>query len=195
MSRLFANGYDYFMRPLEKRKFKQIRRELIAKAHGQVLEIGAGTGVNFPFYQHVEKVTAIEPNPYMIDNSQSKQNEATIPIELIQATAENLPFPDNTFDTVVATLVFCTIPDPETAILEIIRVCKPSARVLFFEHVKMDNKFLAVLQECLTPGWKKICDGCCLNRDTLGLIKSHHLKIVKVNNYYNGLFISVEAVK
>ncbi|MCM3567620.1 class I SAM-dependent methyltransferase [Neobacillus mesonae] len=194
MGRSFAKWYDFFMNPLEKRKFKQIRNELLLKAAGNVLEIGSGTGVNFPFYQNADKVTAIEPSGDMIEHSLPRKMQAVVPIEVIQANAEKLPFEDNTFDTVVATLVFCTIPNPEQAIMEIQRVCKPGGKILLFEHVKMENPFLGGLQEMLTPAWKKICDGCCLNRDTIGLLKSEGITINKVQKYFGDLFLYIDAV-
>ncbi|WP_251552506.1 class I SAM-dependent methyltransferase [Neobacillus muris] len=193
MGRSFAKWYDVFMSPLEKNKFKEIRRQLLSKATGCVLEIGSGTGFNFPLYEAAKRVVAIEPSPDMIERSKPKLERAQVPIEVLQASAEKLPFPDDSFDTVIATLVFCTIPDTEKAIQEMIRVCKHDGEILFFEHVKMDNPFLGTLQEWLTPAWKKICDGCCLNRDTLGLLQSHSLTIEKIENYYNGLFIYIES--
>ncbi|MEH7439926.1 class I SAM-dependent methyltransferase [Neobacillus drentensis] len=193
MSRLFAKWYDFFMNPLEKKKFKRIRNELISKAEGNVLEIGAGTGINFPLYKGVEKVTAIEPSPHMIECSLLKTKQAVVPIEIVQASAEELPFADNTFDTVVATLVFCTIPNPEKALLELKRVCKPEGSILLFEHVKMKNRFLGYLQDWLTPAWKKVCDGCCLNRNTMELFQAHEVLINRIETYYSDLFITVEA--
>lgn len=194
MSRLFTNWYDFLMGPLEKRKFLRIRKGLLSKATGSVLELGAGTGVNFPLYEGVKKVTAIEPSQHMIKCSLSKKKQSVVPIDIVQADAEVLPFGANTFDTVVATLVFCTIPNPEKAILELKRVCKHDGKILLFEHVKMENHFLSVLQDLLTPAWKKICDGCCLNRDTLKLLKAHGLTILTVEKYYRDLFIVVESV-
>ncbi|MDR4948049.1 class I SAM-dependent methyltransferase [Neobacillus cucumis] len=183
------------MKPLEKKRFKKIRIELLSKAKGYILEVGSGTGINFNLYNSVEKVVAIEPSSFMIERAQQRLNKSTIEIEIIQANAEKLPFADNTFDTVVATLVLCTIPNPQQALNEMVRVCKPDGKILFFEHVKMDNQFLAALQEWLTPAWKKICDGCCLNRDTLSLIKNYSLIINELNYYYKGLFIAVETIK
>jgi ubiquinone/menaquinone biosynthesis C-methylase UbiE len=193
LSRLFANWYDFFMNPLEKKKFKRIRKELLSNARGKVLELGSGTGINFPYYEKVEAVTAIEPSQHMIERSQAKRKQAVVPIEIVQASAEELPFAANTFDTVVATLVFCTIPNPEKAILEMKRVCKSGGKVLLFEHVKMENRFLSTLQDWLTPVWKKICDGCCLNRNTIDLLKAHDISVLKVQNYYSDLFIFAEA--
>lgn len=193
MSQLFANWYDFLMSPFEKKKFKIIRKDLLSKATGKVLEIGAGTGVNFPLYKKAEAVVAIEPSLHMIEQARLKKKHSSIPIEIVQASAERLPFSDHSFDSVVATLVFCTIPNPEKAIQEIIRVCKPGGQILFFEHVKMNNRLLARLQDWLTPAWKKIADGCSLNRDTQGLIRAHQLSITRVENHYKGLFVIVEA--
>lgn len=119
MSSKFAKWYDFFMRPLEQRKFKRIRNELLKGASGKVLELGSGTGINFPLYHNVDKVIAIEPSQPMIDRSLTKQKAAVVPIEIVKASAESLPFEDRTFDTVVATLVFCTIPNVEKAINEL----------------------------------------------------------------------------
>ncbi|MHC0038790.1 class I SAM-dependent methyltransferase [Pseudoneobacillus sp. C159] len=193
MGRAFANWYDFFMNPLEKRKIGSLRKKLLSKATGKVLEIGSGTGVNFPLYVNAESVVAIEPSLDMIKNSSSKINMVNVPITVINASAEQLPFANNSFDSVVATLVFCTIEDGQKAVNEIKRVGKPNGKILLIEHVKMDHRFLSGLQDLLTPFWKKICDGCCLNRETLKLLTDNRLKISKVEKYYNGLFIVIEA--
>ena len=189
MSNTFAKWYDFFMSPLEQNKFKRIRRELLKEASGNVLELGSGTGINFPLYNNVVTVTAIEPSKPMIDRSLTKQKSAVVPIEIVHGSAENLPFGDHTFDTVVATLVFCTIPNVEKAIQELKRVCKPDGKILLFEHVKMENTILSKLQESLTPFWKKICDGCCLNRETLKAFINQGLKIERVEYFYKDLFV------
>ncbi|MFZ7946022.1 class I SAM-dependent methyltransferase [Neobacillus sp. 19] len=194
MSSIFAKWYDIFMKPLEKKKFKQIRKKLLANATGSVLELGSGTGVNFPYYTSAEKVTAVEPSLHMIEQSISKQKQSVIPIEVVQAVAEDLPFKADMFDTVVATLVFCTIPNPEKAILEMKRVCKPNGKILLFEHVKMENRILGTIQELLTPVWKKICDGCCLNRNTIKLLNGHDIMMTRVQKYSKDLFVLVESV-
>lgn len=195
MGAAFARWYDFFMYPLEKRKFKNIRSELLQKAAGSVLEIGSGTGINFPYYNHAKTVTAIEPSLEMIERSNKRKKISKSPIEVIQGSAEQLPFPDNSFDTVIATLVLCTVPNSPKALQEMKRVCKPDGKILFFEHVKMDNPFLANLQEGLTPLWKKICDGCCLNRETVQIIKRAGLEIAEEKAYCKGLFVQIEAKK
>ncbi|MEH7113925.1 class I SAM-dependent methyltransferase [Neobacillus niacini] len=188
----FPRWYDFFMGPLERRKFKRVRQDLLETATGKVLELGSGTGVNFPLYRNVDHVIAIEPSQHMIDQSLSKLKLAVVPIKMVKASAERLPFEDHTFDTIVATLVFCTIPNVEEAIKELKRVCKPNGKILLFEHVKMENTVLSRMQEGLTPLWKKICDGCCLNRDTLEAFTSQGLKIESVEKFYQDLFIVAE---
>ncbi|SDL95462.1 class I SAM-dependent methyltransferase [Sediminibacillus halophilus] len=195
MGKWFPIAYDFFMKPLEKHRFKDIRSNLLAKAKGRVLEIGSGSGINLPHYQHsVEHVVAIDPNEQMLQRSVEAVRQGKVKIQLLNAEAEKLPFADNTFDTVVATLVFCTVADPEKVILEIKRVSKPGARILLFEHVKVSNPFWAKVQDRLTPIWKRVCDGCHLNRNTLGYFKQAGLSMQEVKKYYKGTFITVDCL-
>jgi ubiquinone/menaquinone biosynthesis C-methylase UbiE len=192
MSETFAKWYDKFMNPLEQGAFREIRKDLIQRASGKVLELGSGTGINFPFYQDVQSVIAIEPNPSMIQHSLMKKEIASVPIEILQSSAEELPFPDHSFDTVVATLVFCTIQNVEKALQEIHRICKPNGKILLFEHVLMKNPVLRKIQIHLTPFWSKICDGCCLDRDTVSVLHKHGFRIIELQKYYRGLFVMME---
>ncbi|WP_163539785.1 class I SAM-dependent methyltransferase [Gracilibacillus sp. YIM 98692] len=194
MGKGLPHYYDRVMKPLEQMKFKQIRKELLNNAVGRVLEIGSGTGANFPYYTNAMQVDAIEPNNQMLEQSLKRQWETKTPIKTYLVQAEKLPFSDNTFDSVVATLVFCTIPDPEKALREIHRVSKPGAEILIFEHVKMRNSLLGKLQDILTPLWKKICDGCHLNRDTLTTLERSPLAIMSIDSYYKGLLVTVKCV-
>ncbi|RHW31187.1 class I SAM-dependent methyltransferase [Neobacillus notoginsengisoli] len=193
MGKWFAAVYDTAMKGLEEKKFISIRERLLEKATGRVLEIGSGTGINFPLYKNAEKVDAIEPDPHMIGRSELRLADAEVPIDIHQQSAEKLAFPDHTFDSVVATLVFCTIPDSTKALKEIIRVSKPEGRIMFFEHVKMPQPPLAKMQEILNPAWRKICGGCNLNRETLVDIQNAGIRIDKVDSYYNGLFVTAEC--
>ncbi len=193
MGKWFPIVYDTAMKPLEQTTFKKIRTNLLHKAKGRVLEIGSGTGANFPFYKNANQVDAIEPNTLMAKKSLDRIKQSNIPIQTYMVKAEKLPFPDNTFDSVVGTLVLCTIPEPVEALKEIQRVSKPNAKLLFFEHVKMDQPLLGKLQDVLTPTWKKICDGCHLNRNTLEVIRQTGFSIEKVDSYYKKLFLAIEA--
>lgn len=194
MGSWFPQLYDLAMRPLEATRFKKIRTELVREAGGSVLEIGSGTGVNFPYYRCATQVTAIEPNPLMSERGKQRLEQANVPIDVLEASAESLPFEDNTFDTVIATLVFCTIPNPSKALEEIRRVSKPGAKIMFFEHVRMDRPVFGKTQDILNPLWTKICDGCHLNRDTLSEIELAGIKVTHVESLYQKLFLSIKGL-
>lgn len=197
MGKWFPRLYDSFMSPLEKSPvFQTTRKQLIAKASGDVLEIGAGTGINFPFYtSNARRVMATDPNPEMLQRMTPKMDLCAVPIDVQTSNAESLPFVDSAFDTVVGTLVFCSISNPQSAIKELYRVLKPGGKLLLFEHVRMDNPALQTTQKLLTPLWKRLCDGCHLNRDTLSLIKNSSFNVDQVIPIYKGLFLSIKASK
>lgn len=194
MADQFSKVYDKTMQPLEKVKISQLRSELTEKAVGHVLEIGSGTGANFPFYRNALKVDAIEPDLQMSKQSTAKIKKARIPIEVHTAKAEHLPFDENVFDTVVATLVFCTIPDPHKALQEIQRVAKPGASILFLEHVRMPQGLMGKVQDLMTPLWKKAFAGCHLNRDTLALIHNSELSVTKIDSHYKGFLLAIDCI-
>lgn len=191
---LFSRLYDHLMTPLEAASFRKMRRQIAGDAEGRVLEIGSGTGLNFPYYRLAASVDAIEPDAAMGRQSFDRIRRARLPVRLHAAGAEALPFPDDRFDTVIATLVFCTIPDPARALQEVRRVAKPGARFVLFEHVRMSNRPMAALQTALTPAWSKIADGCRLDRDTAGLVRSAGFSIRRMDSYAGGLFVKIECV-
>lgn len=196
MGKWFAKLYDPLMTPIEKGQFRQLRKALLQKAEGEVLEIGSGTGVNFPLYnQKVSHVIALEPNSEMQKRSLKRKKQAQTPIDLKEARAEQLPFMDQAFDTVVFTLVLCSVEDPAVALKEAKRVLKPGGKLLFFEHVRMESRFAGWLQDQLTPIWKRLCDGCHLNRETTKIIQSAGFNITEMRSDYRSLLISGTAVK
>lgn len=177
-------------------KLHRARIHVVRSAYGRVLEIGSGTGMNFPLYtlSKVHSVDAIEPNRNRLKGSQWKRKNAVVPIRTHEAIAENLPFRDNTFDSVVCTLVFCTIPNPYKALQEIQRVAKNGAVVLFLEHVKVDRPLLGFTQEFLNPLWKFIAGGCQLNRNTLTTIEQHsNLNIEEVEAFYKDILTFIRC--
>lgn len=157
------------------------------------MEVGSGTGFNFPYYKHADKVIAIEPNPLMKQQSLKRIKGTKVPIEVIIGDAEVLPYPDDSFDTIVGTLVLCTIPDPEKALNEMRRVCKPNGKILFFEHVRVRQPIIASIQNWMTPLWKRVCDGCHLNRDTLSTIKKVGITVDELKEYNGGFILVIEA--
>ncbi|CAM3984137.1 methyltransferase domain-containing protein [Cohnella lubricantis] len=195
MGEWFARIYDSFMYPLERHRLRSIRQKLISGASGIVLEIGAGTGVNYPFYRNASQVIATEPQQSMLDQSRLRTQQSKVPIDVRLADAQALPFADHTFDTVVCTLALCTIPDPIQALREVRRVCKPDAKVLLLEHVRLDRPLLGRLQDVLTPVWKRLCDGCHLNRDPVKMLRAAGFEIVRCESCYKGLFLEIEARK
>jgi SAM-dependent methyltransferase len=136
---LFTAFYNRMMgRPLVRRMFDPLRREIVGQAHGIVLEVGAGGGQNFSFYDpaRVERVEAVEPDEAMLVEARRSLSAALVSITLTCAPVESLPFPDAQFESVVATLVFCSVHDPERGLREIWRVLKPGGTLLLLEHVR-----------------------------------------------------------
>lgn len=185
---------EYSNQPPSKTSITQLRAAIGGKAYGKVLEIGAGTGANFPFYKNALSVDAIEPDEKRVSRSHNQVKKAKAPIHLHVAKAEQLPFNENEFDTVVATLVFCTILDPQKAILEIQRVAKPGARIFFLEHVRMPQPLIGKVQDLMTPLWKKAFGGCHLNRDTLTLIQNSELSITDIETHYKGWVLEIDCI-
>lgn len=193
MSDLSGHIYDAFMKPFEKRKLHLIRTDLIGEASGEILEIGSGTGINFPYYKQ-GKVTALEPNFSMRRRSLIKIGESKVPIQVREGDAQHLNYPDDTFDTVVSTLVFCSVSDPRRVLREIKRVCKADGRLLLFEHVRLEEGPIAKAQDVLNPVWTSITGGCSLNRDTVRLLREEGMEITEVKRYLKGVFLSIRAL-
>ncbi len=153
--------------------FADLRARALEQASGTVLEIGAGTGLNFAHYpKAVTKVTALEPSPGMLKRAEGRVAGAPVPVELKLGEAENLPFPDSSFDTVAATLVFCSVADPAKAVNEVKRVLKPGGKWLLLEHIRSAEPGMLRWQQRWNPLWSKIFLGCTLDRDIPALIRA-----------------------
>jgi len=166
---IFAAFYERLSRSRSERNFMEpLRKEVIAQAQGVVLEIGAGNGLNFALYnpEQVERVEALEPDSAMLRYARERLNTARVPITLTQAPVEALPFADETFDSAVATLVFCSVTDPMRGLSEIRRVLKPGGILLLIEHVRAKGAFAQQLQNIITPVTKRLAGNCHWNRDT-----------------------------
>ena len=169
----FAALYDRSLRATEEAGLRSMRRELLAGAGGRVVELGAGTGVNLDLYPDgVEDLVVVEPDPHMAKRLRAKLGQARREAEVVEAPAERLPFGDDSFDTAVATLVLCTIPDPAAALAEAARVLKPGGRLLFLEHVRAEDPGTARWQDRLEKPWRFLGDGCHCNRDTVATISA-----------------------
>lgn len=156
---------------LAMRGFEDLRARMLPAATGDVLEIGLGTGLNLPHYGEVSSLTGIEPDPHMRRRAAARAAELGVAIEIVDASAEDLPFPDHRFDTVVATWVLCTIPDPEAAAAEMHRVLRPGGLLIFAEHTASEHAPHRAFQRALNPLWRRIAGGCNLDRDSLGILR------------------------
>jgi ubiquinone/menaquinone biosynthesis C-methylase UbiE len=171
--RIFAALYDRIASIGERAGMADIRAELLSEARGRTLEIGAGTGLNLPYYTPaVTELVLTEPDPFMARRLR-KRLAADRPspgtVEVVEAPAERLPFEDQSFDTVVSTLVLCSVEAPDRAVAEIVRVLdQPAGRVLCVEHVRSpDSPRLAEWQDRLERPWGWVTGGCHPNRDTV----------------------------
>jgi SAM-dependent methyltransferase len=163
--RIFAAAYDPFLAGAERAGIASARRALLSDAQGHVLEIGSGTGLNVAHYPPGSDVTYTEPDPHMARRLRAKG------VDVIESGAESLPFSDGSFDTVVSTLVFCTVPDLGAALREVRRVLKPGGTLLFLEHVRAEpGSRLARWQDRLHRPWKAFACGCHCNRDLLAAL-------------------------
>ena len=175
---LFARGYDRMSQGAEDAGLREKRRELLARARGRTLELGSGTGANLGLYPgRVTELVLTEPDAHMRARLEGKVASECPNAEIVAAGAERLPFPDSSFDTVVATLVLCTIPAPRKALKEISRVLKPDGRLLFLEHVRSEDAGAARWQDRLERPWGWFGRGCHPNRDTVAMINESALEI------------------
>ena len=155
------------------------RRQALAAAEGEVLEIGAGTGLNLTAYprEGITRLVCTEPNEAMARQLRARSGEAPIEPEVVEASAERLPFEDESFDCVAGTLVLCEAASPAVAVAEIARVLRPGGRYLFLEHVRSDDPDLARAQDRWAPLWRFAAGGCNCNRDTLETIRQSPLEV------------------
>jgi ubiquinone/menaquinone biosynthesis C-methylase UbiE len=172
-TRIGAVVYDPFVWVAELVGMRRNRRALLAQASGRVLEIGAGTGLNLGHYpDQVRELVLVEPEPAMRERLTRRTRRAGSHAAVVDAPAEALPFADGSFDTVVCTLVLCTVSAPDRALGEIGRVLRPNGRLLFIEHIRADSPTLAYLQDRLLEPWRRFACGCRCNRATVELMSA-----------------------
>jgi len=165
------------------------RAQLLSEARGRVLEIGGGTGANLSYYGDVDRVTVVEPDPFMRKRLGPKSLAARVPVEVSAAGAEALPFADASFDTVVSTLVLCTVPDQGSALREIRRVLRPDGPLLFIEHVRASGS-MARWQDRIDPLWGKLLAGYRPNRDTVTAMGEAGFETETLESFYPPVLLS-----
>ena len=180
-SKAFAALYDRLNKGAEDAGVREWRAGLLAGATGPTLEIGAGTGLNLEHYPPaVTRLVLLEPDPGMAARLQGRLDASGRQAELVSASAVPLPFADGEFETVVVTLVLCSVPDPGAALAEIRRVLAPGGRMLFMEHVRSENPKTARLQDRIRPLYNVIGRGCNPNRETLATLEASGLAVESV---------------
>jgi ubiquinone/menaquinone biosynthesis C-methylase UbiE len=179
----FAAIYDRGLKATEEAGLREMRRETLAEASGRTLDIGAGTGANLGLFpSEVSELVLVEPDPYMLKKLRLKLAGSGEGASAIEAGAESLPFADDSVDTVVFTLVLCTVPDPAAALAEAARVLNPGGKLLFVEHVRSRHPDLARWQDRLEKPWRFLADGCHCNRDTVAMIEASPLELKRVEH-------------
>lgn len=180
----FSALYDRAFEASEEAGLREMRGDLLRQARGRVLELGAGTGLNLELYPHegIDSLILTEPDPHMAKQLRKRMEEVCPGAEMIEAGAENLPFEDDSFDTIVVTLVLCTVPDQPAALKEISRVLQPKGQLLFLEHVRANDPGLARWQDRLEKPWRFLGDGCHCNRDTESALKAAGFELSDVEH-------------
>jgi ubiquinone/menaquinone biosynthesis C-methylase UbiE len=175
---ILAPLYDRMSRKSEEAGMGAMRENLLAEANGRVLEIGGGTGVNLRYYDGLDSLVVTEPEPAMLRRLHDRVRGEATQAEIVQAPAEDLPFEDESFDTVVSTLVLCGV-DQERSLGEVRRVLRPGGLLLFLEHVRSDDPALARLQDRMNR-LNRFLVGCECNRATLTAIEAAGFTISRV---------------
>ena len=192
-TKLFARFYDPFVSGFEKKVLVYKRKEILSDLTGDILEVGSGTGINFPLYHENANVIASEPSNEMLNYAKTKLNEANViaNIQLIQAGVGNKELESiispNGLDAIVCTLVLCTIPHPEEAIELFKKWLKPTGKLIILEHIHGNKQPRRMTHQLLNPVWKKFAEGCHLTRDTDVLLKEMGFKATYEYYFTKGL--------
>ena len=181
--RMFSAFYDRAFEATEEAGLREMRRDLLRQARGRVLELGAGTGLNLELYPHegLDRLVLTEPDPHMFKQLRQRATEGCPGADLVEAGAEALPFEDDSYDTIVVTLVLCTVPDQPAALREISRVLAPGGQLLFLEHVRSDKAGTAKWQDRLETPWRFLGDGCHCNRDTVAGMRAAGFELTELD--------------
>jgi ubiquinone/menaquinone biosynthesis C-methylase UbiE len=182
---IFARVYGWASPRMDRGGVADYRRRLLAGLAGQVIEVGAGNGLNFAHYPPaVTRVVAVEPDPYLRDLAQRAAKRAPVPVEVVDGVAERLPAGDATFDAAVASQMLCSVRDPHRALREMRRVIRPGGQLRFFEHVRAGTPALARVQRLVDATvWPVLFGGCHTNRDTAAAIENAGFRIEKLDRF------------
>jgi len=196
------NAYDEIASQYEKRVWfdqhilgvARLKKKLLSKANGKVLEVACGIGSNIPLLPVGSEVTAVDLSPRMLEVSRENATQNGLNVNFAVMDAEKLEFPDGTFDTVISTLSTCTFPNPIKALQEMKRVCRPNGLILLLEHGHSSIPWLANYQDRHEYQHYEDHAGCRLNQDPLDVVQSSGIKVLKSKRNILGMFHSIEAM-
>jgi len=181
--RVFARVYDTAFILAEQRGLRVVRKGLVSQAKGRVVEVGAGTGLNLEHYsEEISDLVLTEPDPHMAAKLRQRAKALPMDTSVLEAPAERLPLDDASVDTLVSTLVLCTVKDPILALAEIARVLRPSGTFLFAEHIRSASPRAARWQDRLNTPWSWYAYGCQCNRDTVSAIEAASFQISEIRH-------------
>ena len=189
----FALYYDLFEAPVEYLRFSKWRSMLFKRLKGKrILEVGIGTGKNLPYYPKDIHITAIDISSRMLERARKRAEEIDIEAELLEMDAQRLGFPDHSFDTVLATFVFCSVPDPILGLKELHRVCNPDGKLLLLEHMRPGNPFHGRMFDLLNPMVVRMM-GANINRKTMDNIQFAGWKVQYEEKLFSDIVRLIEA--
>ena len=179
---IFPRFYDCMV---DKPHWAKYRKQQLANADGEILEIGVGTGLNLPHYSsHVRKVVAVDPNPGMSKRLQYRIDQTRIEVDKRVIDSEQLPFEEGAFDCIVSTITLCSIPAVKKAMSELFRVLKPGGQVLFLEHGISPDTKVARWQRRLNQMQRLFAAGCTLTLDVSELLSTQPFRSVEIKNFH-----------
>ena len=188
----FARWYDLMDGIPEIMGVRSLRRRLLQRGSGKVLEIAVGTGRNLRFYPRTCKITAVDFSPAMLDVARNRADRLGLTIPFLVMDAERLAFRDQCFNIVVSSLTLCTFPDPAAALREMARVCRADGRILLLEHGRSDREWLGRWQDRRADRHAKAL-GCRWNRDPLDLARQAELRLITAQRTFFGIIHMLEA--
>ena len=186
-----SSVYDVGVLPLELLIFRRLRQQMFPALRGDVLELGIGTGVNLPLYGPEARVMGCDASGEML--AWAVRHCATTCVGLAQADVQCLPFADGSFDTVAASLLFCSVADPARGLAEVQRVLRPRGRLVLLEHTRGSNGVGAWLTDTLHPLWHAWARDCHLNRETARTVAEVGFRVERVEEHALGIVQVIEA--
>ena len=166
---------------ISERTFSRWRKRLLARAKGEVLEVGVGTGKNFPYYPEGVDVTGLDIADKMLLHARLRGEKLGFPVHLMEGDVQSLPFPENSFDTAIATFVFCSVPNPVLGLKELGRVVRPGGEILLLEHVRIDKPVIGFIMDIMNPFFLHFI-GPNINRRTVENVGKAGLHIQKIEH-------------